>query len=95
MIHSSDHQIVRFSRFKVKDISAFRAIHEKALKAQAAYGLEERVFQSVDDSCELTVQISGASSDVRRWLESAERSELARHLELEGDSQTWEATELE
>ena len=94
MDDSSQPELIRFTRIRVKDVAAFLAIHEMALAAQGKLGLTEEVFQSSADPNELTIQIRGSAEAHRQWLESPERVELASRLELDGPPVSWETTRL-
>ena len=68
--------VIRFNRIRVKDIVAFEAVHAEALIAQGTYGVSERLYQSVDDKNDLTVQIIGTEQAMQDWLQRPERAAL-------------------
>lgn len=81
--------VIRFNRIRVKDIVAFEAVHAEALIAQGTHGVSERVYQSVDDKNDLTVQTIGTEQAMQDWLQSPERAALRSRLELDGTPETW------
>ncbi len=89
-----EERITQISRIRVKDLEAFKAIHARAITAQEKFGVDEVVYQSVDDPRSMTVVITGERRALKSWLESPERASLAKLLELEADPVTWQATEL-
>lgn len=84
----------RFSRVRVKDLVAFRSVHASAIAVQTKYGVEESVYQAVDDPNSLTILISGTVDEVQAWLASPERDALLQGLELDGTPESWTAAEL-
>ncbi len=86
---------VRFTRLRVEDLATFMRIHEQAMAAQTEFGLEENVYQSVDDPSSLTVVIRGDADAIESWLTSGTRAALAKELKLIDKPVSWNATELD
>ena len=79
---------------RVKDLTSFSVVHAEALEAQKSYGISERVFQSVANPNDITIQITGPEHAIQRWLESPERAALGNRLEVDSILESWVTTDL-